>query len=247
MDYSKAQDALTLKKAAKRIGWDREQLLAAVIDDDIKPVVIGRGWRGEAFPVGEQFRDSEGKHLWKPSMIVCGEGDPKADLYKWRHETIKGDTFHALEFYVYGVWYIGHSESYSLAANIKPKVNLGLLESICPALDHKTAPQHFPTDAFIVRIRASRNQETDLQITLKDLRFLKSDLDKLKEQEKPLTTKERETLLRMVYEMARDGYGWNPDDKKSPFTKELASLVAMHPDSVRPYLKKAAAIFGPGR
>lgn len=62
---------------------------------------------------------------------------------------------------------------------------------------------------------------------------------------KPLHTKERETLLRMIIGMATDGYGFNPKLPRSPIPKEIADLLTakglpLDPDTVRKWLKEAA-------
>lgn len=63
--------------------------------------------------------------------------------------------------------------------------------------------------------------------------------------EKPLGTNERNQLLKMVFGMAIDSYGYDPLAKKSEATKQivddLAKLgIGIDPDTVRKYLKEAA-------
>jgi hypothetical protein len=71
--------------------------------------------------------------------------------------------------------------------------------------------------------------------------------------EKPapeLKTKERESLLKMVAGMAVGGYGWDPKARRSDVTKEIAddlhrAGIALDPDTVRSWLRKAADLIPP--
>ena len=63
--------------------------------------------------------------------------------------------------------------------------------------------------------------------------------------EKPLSTSERNTLLKLVIGMAIKGYSHDPASLKSRATKEIADDLAsleidLDPDTVRKYLKQAA-------
>jgi hypothetical protein len=62
--------------------------------------------------------------------------------------------------------------------------------------------------------------------------------------DKPLGTTERTYLLRLVIGMAIDGYGYDPQAKKSDVTKVVADAISargmdMTDDTVRKYLKEA--------
>jgi hypothetical protein len=64
---------------------------------------------------------------------------------------------------------------------------------------------------------------------------------------KPLATREKETLLKMIIAMAIDGYGYGPNSSKSPTPKELADAVHgqgldLDVDTIRAKLKEAAAL-----
>lgn len=72
--------------------------------------------------------------------------------------------------------------------------------------------------------------------------------------DKPLSTKERETLLKMIIGMAIDGYGYDPAAPKNPLTGEgetslHASLllrgISVNSDTIRNYLKEAKAHLPP--
>lgn len=67
---------------------------------------------------------------------------------------------------------------------------------------------------------------------------------------KGLSTKERESLLKLVIGMAVDGYGYDPSTGRSPIPTEIASQLAMRgipldPDTVRKYLKEAGQLLPP--
>lgn len=69
-------------------------------------------------------------------------------------------------------------------------------------------------------------------------------------EEKPLSTKERETLLKIVIGMARDSYKYDPKLNRSSVPQEMADDLAKHGifldvDTVRKWLKQAAE-FLPG-
>jgi hypothetical protein len=68
--------------------------------------------------------------------------------------------------------------------------------------------------------------------------------------DKPLSTKERETLLKIVIGMARDSYKYDPKLNRSSVPQEIADDLAKHSifldvDTVRKWLKQAAE-FLPG-
>lgn len=72
--------------------------------------------------------------------------------------------------------------------------------------------------------------------------------------DKPLSTKERETLLKMIIGMAVDAYGYAPTDPKSPLTGAgetslhatlLLRGISVHPDTIRNYLKEAKEFLPP--
>lgn len=61
---------------------------------------------------------------------------------------------------------------------------------------------------------------------------------------KPLHTKEKETLLKLVIGMAKDAYGYDPLASRSPVPKEISDILAqrgmpLDPDTVRRWLKEA--------
>lgn len=63
--------------------------------------------------------------------------------------------------------------------------------------------------------------------------------------QKPLQTKERDTLLKLVIGMAIGGYGYDPKAKRSPTASEISddlakNGIALDTDTVRNWLKKAA-------
>lgn len=62
---------------------------------------------------------------------------------------------------------------------------------------------------------------------------------------KPLHTKEKETLLKIIIGLAVDGYGYDPKASKSPIPKEISGNLALHgvsvsDDTIRKWLKEAA-------
>lgn len=69
--------------------------------------------------------------------------------------------------------------------------------------------------------------------------------------DKPLGTRERDTLLKLVIGMATSGYAYNPEDGRSSVPADIASDVeklglSMTDDTVRKWLKEAKALL-PGR
>ena len=65
--------------------------------------------------------------------------------------------------------------------------------------------------------------------------------------EKGLSTRERESLLKLVIGMAVDGYGYDPAAARSPIPKEIADQLAarglpLDQDTVRKYLKEAGEL-----
>lgn len=63
--------------------------------------------------------------------------------------------------------------------------------------------------------------------------------------DKPLGTRERDTLLKLVIGMAKGAYSYDPNQSKSDVPKEIVDDLARHgitvsPDTVRKYLKEGA-------
>lgn len=72
-------------------------------------------------------------------------------------------------------------------------------------------------------------------------------LESAKAEAKPMHTKEKETLLKMVIGMAVDVYGYKPDANRSPIPKEISDILtekglAIDPDTVRKWLREAAQL-----
>lgn len=69
---------------------------------------------------------------------------------------------------------------------------------------------------------------------------------------RPQSTRERDSLLKLILGMALGGYGFDPDASKSPTPKEIADDLATHgisitDDTVRKYLKESARAFLPAK
>jgi hypothetical protein len=65
-------------------------------------------------------------------------------------------------------------------------------------------------------------------------------------EEKPITTRERNTFLKIIGAMAIDGYGYDPKASKSPLPREIADRLALHgikldTDTIRNKLQEAAS------
>lgn len=92
------------------------------------------------------------------------------------------------------------------------------------------------------------NNDKDKIIELLKLRI--ANLEKRQgsspEKDQPIKETERQSLFKLLAAMAYDGYGYNPDDKKSPTPKEISDAVTEHlgenidTDTSRKWLKKVA-------
>ena len=65
--------------------------------------------------------------------------------------------------------------------------------------------------------------------------------------DKPLHTKERETLLKLIIGMATDGYGYDLNAARSPIPREIVEAltskgISLDQDTVRGWLKKASEL-----
>ncbi len=146
--------------------------------------------------------------------------------------------------------------------------------NICPESDYNPpkeySKKHSPTSQQVQKLgniarRAIKSKELTDPVKPSDyiqwLRHIKVDIpEQLNELlvqkktntvktdiEKPLHTKEKETLLKMIAGMAVDGYGYDPAAKKSPIPSEISSGLAeqgisLDTDTVRKWLKEAAQI-----
>lgn len=85
---------------------------------------------------------------------------------------------------------------------------------------------------------------------------LRRELEALKSQRaisaeaKPLLTRERDSLLKLVVGMAVQGYGFQPREARSPVPSEIASDlnqlgIGLDVDTVRKYLKEGAELWPP--
>jgi hypothetical protein len=73
------------------------------------------------------------------------------------------------------------------------------------------------------------------------------ELESSKYTEKPLLTRERETLLKLVIGMAISGYSYQPKEKRNSAVQEIAddlhlSGIGLDPDTVRKWLKMASEL-----
>lgn len=92
-------------------------------------------------------------------------------------------------------------------------------------------------------------------LTTEDLKSKKSHLKKLRQEEEQaggkapstLNPSERKSLVKLVFAMATDCYGYDPGDKKSPVTQDILNAAAkadlsISPDTVRKWLKEGAKL-----
>lgn len=77
---------------------------------------------------------------------------------------------------------------------------------------------------------------------------MKSDFfDTHKKPSESLSNRERTSFLKIIIGMARDGYRYDPDQSKSPITKEIHDAIeeaglSLDEDTIRKYLKEAAGL-----
>jgi hypothetical protein len=62
-----------------------------------------------------------------------------------------------------------------------------------------------------------------------------------------ITPSEKKSLAKLIYAMAVDAYGYDPEDKKSPIPKEIVEIIAttdlsISEDTVRKWLKEGAKL-----
>lgn len=103
---------------------------------------------------------------------------------------------------------------------------------------------------FVAQLRDySVHNIEPLRKSLDELKSVKTDdpPEALTEQtlEKPLRTRERDTMLKIIIGMAVKGYSYDPDASRSTLPKEVADDLAalgvgVSDDTVRKYLKEAA-------
>jgi len=101
-----------------------------------------------------------------------------------------------------------------------------------------------------VRMSAARIEDRRCLAAERD--ELREELKQLKDQaarEKPLSTRERETFLKIILGMAIKGYGYNPAAGRSNTPKEIADDLAtlgisVSDDTVRQKLKDAFDTIG---
>lgn len=96
--------------------------------------------------------------------------------------------------------------------------------------------------------------EAELMTQLYELRTLKYEIDQAatSKKEKPISTRERETLLKMIIGMAVDGYGFDPNAGRSSLAKELSEIftsqgIPITDDTIRKWLQEASQLFPQGK
>ena len=87
---------------------------------------------------------------------------------------------------------------------------------------------------------------------ISELGFTKSDLEAFENSLQPkegkqVSTRERQTLYKMIIGMAKDGYGYDPAASRSPFPKELEGIldrlgISVSDDTLREKLKEASEL-----
>lgn len=85
-------------------------------------------------------------------------------------------------------------------------------------------------------------------LLLAELETLRADKGNIPE--KPLKSKERQTILKLIIGMAIDGYGFDPNASRSPTAREISSSLALlgisiDEDTVRNWLKEAKEVYDP--
>jgi len=109
----------------------------------------------------------------------------------------------------------------------------------------KTTEKHLDEkDGLIDKLTAEHDQ---LLVRLAELEEL---TDSSPEKEKPLLTKERESVLKLIIGMAIKGYNYNPNAARNEATKEIADDlaklgIALDTDTVRKWVKEGVDILPP--
>jgi hypothetical protein len=100
---------------------------------------------------------------------------------------------------------------------------------------------------LVEAVRATVGRIEDRRSLAAERDELREEVKRLKEEaarEKPLSTRERETFLKIIFGMARGGYGYNPTEGRSPIPRQIADDLAtfgisVSDDTVRQKLKDA--------
>ncbi|WP_394888438.1 hypothetical protein ACG873_24765 [Mesorhizobium sp. AaZ16] len=89
----------------------------------------------------------------------------------------------------------------------------------------------------LVALKDERIESLESGIVVLEAKLASSD-------ERPLGTRERDSLLKLIIGMAVDGYGYDPKAVKSPIAKELSDSlerlgISLNDDTIRNFLKQA--------
>jgi len=96
-------------------------------------------------------------------------------------------------------------------------------------------------------LQEAKTKEEQINLLKAQIKDKSDEFEKLKN-EKILGITDKRSLLKMIYGMAIDGYGWKPEDKKSPTTKEITDAVntncdaQIDIDTVRKWLKASKSL-----
>jgi hypothetical protein len=218
---------LPLADACDYLKRSEMSLLLAVAEGAIRVGVLGKSWIAYAKPTGEGWRGHVDGHVI----------DYRNNLRPLRFTHAESARIYTVqEFFAVQFWYLHHTTAYTLIVSADGLTSQPIfLEPRDGADLHAKRPEAFPWAQFVAICGESRNP--GISLAKQDLLFLRKDLDEFKPEK--LGTTVRENLLRVIYHMAKDGYGWDPAASKSPFPKELAKLTGLSDDTTRRILAQA--------
>lgn len=219
---------LTIQEAAEKLHdglWDHEQASVEEIKDALIDAII----RGELEPVRGSLR-SIGKYCNNPpildAFVVAG----------WAERN-------GLELESNGSWndYILGEAELAEALEERKQALLALRQS---------GKEREEFDAVSREPERMRDQYISLLVQNERL---KADLAAMGEGSHPpqkTNPKSLDSLLKMVIAMAIEGYGFNPDDKKSQIPGAIATAVeklglSIDPDTTRRWLRQGAELLPP--
>jgi hypothetical protein len=213
---------------ADKEGYGIPSIALEKADAKIHHYLSSQGWRAterERFPVisQKQFSQLSKEPLWSLNQAV---------LYSLGYKTDQDDEAIGkfLEYKKRAKKLFAYIEDGHAAEALKTTGQQYQLDGTWDLSKAKVIPSHF--------IEWAKRLPLYLP-TLEDETKLKP------KQDQELSSRERATLLKMILGMAKDGWGYDPKEAKSPFPKELEGILDrqgfnVSDDTIRKKLKEAS-------
>jgi hypothetical protein len=225
IDYKK--DLLTMDKASEFLNLPPFMIGHAVIDEHIQCGVTARNWRGNAVPSRDDIPRGPKGHVWNSPGITKIHDKDRKD-FEWIISLEGTDVSYRIRTaWAVRFWFLQYTDAYRLFAEEKDGIDVSFLIPEDGAYLHRHNPDRYPEPEFTFFVD---EKQPNRHITVDDLLFLRTELEKYRDEvatanEKPMEQRERKTYQHIVGALMEYIEGDTPQTEKHPSFKGQTNFI----------------------